>query len=169
MPIQKPVTLVVLSIASMFVLGLVCRIPTGLVSTRLAMPQVVHAQEGCSVASLHGEYLMTGRSDNRSGSPDPTMPRVMIAVWIFDGQGNLSGFETTSAGGEIRRRSPVAATYTLDPDCTGTLTFSGASMSEWELFITTDGSAGETLRLTDGTIATRSFKKRDIRKERHDR
>jgi hypothetical protein len=123
-------------------------------------PPVVHAQEGCSVATLQGEYLVTGKADHPSGQPDHTFPRVMIAVWTFDGAGNMYGLNTSSDGGVIRRRSPIAATYDLDSDCNGTLTFLGASMSEWELFVNTDGSGSETLRLTDGTISTRSLRKR---------
>jgi hypothetical protein len=79
-------------------------------------------------------------------------------VWNFDGQGHMSGFGTASSGGTIARRVPLTATYTLDSDCTGTFTFgSGAG---WELFVTSDGSEGQTLNLNPGTIATRSFKRR---------
>jgi hypothetical protein len=81
-------------------------------------------------------------------------------VWNFDGQGNVSGFGTFSAGGTIVRRQPVTATYTLDSDCTGTFTFV-PGMPGWELVVTRDGSEGRTLSLTPGTIATRHFKRRD--------
>ncbi len=129
--------------ASMFVLGLVGN---------------AQAQE-CSLETLLGDYLVTGRGDTRSDLPNPNFPVVTLAVWNFDGEGNVSGFATSSRGGEITRRADVTATYTLDSDCTGTFTFV-PGMPGWELFVTRDGSEGATLNLNAGTIATRSFKRR---------
>ncbi len=127
---KKTVALITLGIVSVFVFGLLRNVPTAVSPRRLIAPPVVHAQGGCSVATLQGEYLVTGRAVNPSGQSDPTFPRVMIAVWTFDGAGNMSGLNTTSEGGLIRRRALVAATYALDSDCNGTLTFLGSSMSE---------------------------------------
>jgi hypothetical protein len=117
-----------------------------------------HEKERCSVATLRGSYLVTGRGEAPIGDQNANFPTVTIAVWNFDGRGNMSGFGTASAGGTITRRLPLTATYTLDSDCTGTFQFgSGAG---WELFVTSDGSEGETLNLNTGSIGTRSFKRR---------
>jgi hypothetical protein len=117
-----------------------------------------HAKERCSVETLRGSYLVAGRGEAPIGEQNANFPTVTIAVWNFDGRGNMSGFGTASAGGTITRRLPLTATYTLDSDCTGTFQFgSGAG---WELFVTFDGSEGETLNLNTGSIATRSFKRR---------
>jgi hypothetical protein len=117
-----------------------------------------HAKERCSVDTVRGSYLVTGRGEAPIGVQNASFPSVTLAVWNFDGRGNLSGFGTFSNGGTIGRRVPVTATYTLDSDCTGTFTFgSGAGR---ELFVASDGSEGETLNLNTGTIATRSFKRR---------
>ena len=119
----------------------------------------VQAQEECSVATLQGDYLVTGAAEARVDQrDDPTYPRRVMAVWNFDGQGNMSAFNTVSLGGEIRRDS-VNATYTVDSDrCTATLTFEGGG--HFDLFITRDGSEGAAIRVDDGFIATRSIKKR---------
>ena len=119
----------------------------------------VQAQEECSVATLQGDYLVTGGAQARVDQrDDPMFPVVSVAVNIFDGAGDMSGFATQSLGGVIRQRVPIAATYTLDADCTGTLTFGGGS--HWEIFVTRDGREGAYIRVDDGFIATRSIKKR---------
>ncbi len=143
------------AVASLLILGLTPknhRIP-GLVST-------VHAQEeeGCTVATLRGDYLVTGGAQARiDQSGDRTFPRVALAVHIFDGEGGLTGFTTMSHGGQIIENSNLQATYTLDSDCTGRLTFPDA---KWRIVITRDGREGAYIRTDAGTIATRSIKKR---------
>jgi hypothetical protein len=138
---------------SMLAVGLAVR------SDNAGIVRKVHAKDGCSLDTLQGSYLVTGRADAPNGILDPSFPRVHLAVWNFDGQGNVSGFATASDGGKILRRTPIAATYTLDSDCTGTFTFV-PGMPGWELFVTSDGKKGRTLNLNEGTIATRSFERR---------
>jgi hypothetical protein len=83
---------------------------------------------------------------------------VTLAVWNFDGEGNVSGFAASSAGGVIVRRAPVTATYTLDSDCIGTLTFE-AAQAHWDIVVTRKKER-TYIRVDDGTIATRYIKKR---------
>jgi hypothetical protein len=71
--------------------------------------------------------------DFATGSGTGVTPTV--AGGTFDGDGNVSGFATSSAGGVIVRRAPVTATYTLDSDCTGTLTFE-AAQAHWDIVVT---------------------------------
>ncbi len=142
------------AVASLLVLGLVPKKHgvLGLVST-------VHAQEGCSLATLQGEYLVTGRADARSDVPDPTYPRVAIAVWTFDGEGGVTGFNTQSHGGVISRGS-FSGTFAFDPsNCTATLEL-GMEPAHWDLFMTANGSEGAAVRTDNANIATRYIKKR---------
>ena len=125
----------------------------------LGLVSSVQAQEECSVATLQGDYLLTGRADAPNAShEDPTYPRVFVGVHTFDGAGNMSGFNTQSQGGVIRQRVPVEATYTLDADCTGTITIPAAN-AEWEIVVTRDGREGEYIRVDQGHIARRSIRK----------
>ncbi|MGH7773917.1 MAG: hypothetical protein ACREQA_16965 [Candidatus Binatia bacterium] len=118
----------------------------------------VQAQEECSVATLQGDYLLTGGAQARIDQrDDPTFPRVTLGVHTFDGAGNLSGFNTMSHGGQILRNT-VAAIYTLNSDCTGTITFPVIN-ANWEIVVTRDGREGAYIRVDEGTIATRSIKK----------
>ncbi len=77
----------------------------------------------------------------------------------FDGAGNLSQVLTLSFGGEITRRLFNTGTYTLDSDCTGTMTIAGTN--HWDIFVARDGSEGVGVRTDDGIIgALLTFKKR---------
>ena len=128
---------------------------------RLGIVTSVHAagNERCSLGTLQGEYLVTGRADARSDEPDPTYPRVAIGVWTFDGKGGVTGFNTQSAGGVISRGS-FSGTYAFDPsNCTSTLEL-GMKPAHWDLFMTAEGSEGAAVRTDNGNIATRYIKKR---------
>ena len=83
-----------------------------------------------------------------------TYPRVFAGVATLDGAGNISGLETASRGGQINRRITFRGTYTLDSDCTGTV----AGDSNWDMFVSRDGSEGNLIRYDEGAIATRFIK-----------
>ncbi len=130
----------------------------------LGLAPKAQAQEKCSVATLNGEYLVTGGAEARLDQrDDPSFPRRNVAVWNFDGQGGLTGFRIQNAGGRISRRD-LNATYTMDSDrCVATLTFDTGT--RWEIFITRDGSEGAAIRVdTDeegrADMGTRYLKKR---------
>jgi hypothetical protein len=113
---------------------------------------------GCSVATLQGEYLWTGRADRAPDAEETNFPRVFVGVMTFDGTGNVSATSTSSMGGVISR-GVSSGSYTLEFDCTGTMTFE-TSGTHWDMVLTTDGNEGQLIRTDDGTIATRSFKRR---------
>jgi hypothetical protein len=159
---KRNITLTAVVLATFLAVGQAIRSDhVGLVPRVYAQDQ---NQQGCSLATLSGSYLVTGTGDvpipaAESANPPAEFPVKTIAIWNFDGQGNMSGFGTSSSGGHIRRRLPLQATYTLDSDCTGTFTFSEGGAG-WELFVTTNGNEGQLLNLNPGSIGTRSFKRR---------
>jgi len=121
------------------------------------------AQPECSVATLTGEYSLTGvvqaRLDQRD---DPTFPRVNVGYWTFDGKGNMATFIIQNQGGQLRRTEETA-TYTMDSErCVATVTFPlGAT---FDVVLARDGSEGDAIR-TDGLegqviITTRHLKRR---------
>lgn len=136
----------------------------------LSMLTNVQAREECSLATLQGEYLVTGEAAARFDQrDDPSFPRIAVAVWNFDGLGRLTGFTTQSLGGEIRRNN-LNATYTMDSErCVATVTFAGNQ--QWEMVITRDGSEGAAIRVDlDDTgladLGTRFIKRREAKLER---
>ncbi|TMA42126.1 MAG: hypothetical protein E6J82_10305 [Deltaproteobacteria bacterium] len=91
------------------------------------------------------------------GSHALRRPSVFAGVYTFDGEGKMSGVSSQSRGGAIVVRRIVAATYTLDSECMGTITFSGGE--KFDLFIARDGTEGNFIRIDEGSIATRTIKK----------
>ena len=146
---------VISSVGSLLLLGVS---PNGQMAGALA-PALQAAQgDGCSVATLQGEYLWTGRADRAPDAPEMNFPRVFLGVMTFDGAGRVSATSTASMGGVISR-GVSSGSYTLEFDCTGTMTFE-TSGTHWDMVLTTDGNEGQLIRTDDGTIATRSFKRR---------
>lgn len=79
-----------------------------------AMPSAQARQ--CSNATLKGAYGFQGFA---TIIPAGT-PRALIGRFILDGAGNWSATLTMNDNGAIRRITD-AGTYTVNPDCTGTL------------------------------------------------
>ena len=105
------------------IVGTIC-----LVALSLGVAGAASAQGhwACSNTTLAGAwgYTETGTVVVPSPpSPDGPTPVLAVAVgrYDFDLAGNFSGTQYSSAGGTISSDSKVG-TYTLNPDCTGTLT-----------------------------------------------
>ena len=126
----------------------------------LAGPASSLAQEPCSVSTLKGQYVFTGRGFIEA--IDPGVQRVHYGVYIFDGAGKFTGKQSSSRGGKIGREK-LQGTYTLDADCTGTLTtgalLTPASQIHWDLYLTEDHKRGHIVRMDEGSMAVRSFEK----------
>ena len=123
-------------------------------------PTVSLAQEQCTTGTLRGQYVFTGR-----GFIEPIEPgvqRMHYGIFVFDGAGKLSGKQSSSRGGKIGREK-LEGTYTLDADCSGTMTFAflnrPASQTHWDMYVTEDGRTGNIIRMDDGAMAVRSFQK----------
>jgi hypothetical protein len=138
---------------------------SGLASSEGILPKVWAAgglserssHHECSNATLQGDYLFTNRADSRSDQPDPRRPAVAAGVRTFDGAGNLSQLHTFSTGGVITRREVLTGTYTLDSDCTGTMTIAGTR--HWDIFVAEDGSDGLGVQTDEGDIRSTTFRK----------
>ena len=116
----------------------------------------VREQEGCTLATLQGNYLVTVRLDNRIDAPDPMLPQVAAGIRTFDGEGNLSQVLSDSQGGTIHQRIAAMGTYTLDSNCMGTMTINGRN---WDIYVAEDGSEAVGTRTDDGTIGAQTFKR----------
>src|SRR5664279_4456042 len=83
-------------------------------------PILASAQQPCSVQTLKGQYILSGRGFIEPG--DPGVPRVHRGLLVFDGNGNVTGKQSSSRSGKIGHEK-LQGTYTLDADCSGTMTF----------------------------------------------
>ncbi len=129
----------------------------GLIAPGFALADQDHE---CSVATLFGDYLFTGSADAPMYEHIATFPRVFAGVYTFDGEGNMSGVASQSRGGVTVSKILVKATYTLDSECMGTITFH-PDEQHFDMFIARDGNDGNFIRVDQGTIATRTITRQD--------
>jgi hypothetical protein len=91
----------------------------------------------CSEATLDGTYPFAFDGVEVQGNNDQ-LPFAIAGYAVFDGNGKEHSVVSTNFNGEVTRNEPIAGTYTVKADCTGTLTF--ADGSQIDLFIAPDGS-----------------------------
>lgn len=71
----------------------------------------------CTTRSIEGNYAYLVSGTNVGGGPVAA-----VGLVIADGEGSLTAGDTVSANGQIIRRM-ITGTYTVNDDCTGTVTF----------------------------------------------
>jgi hypothetical protein len=84
----------------------------------------VHASSGCSLGTLTGSYGLTQTGffnfpEKGGGGYAPTAD---VGLATFDGAGNFTANFTDSTNGKITTGLSAPGTYTVNSDCTGTLT-----------------------------------------------
>ncbi len=94
---------------------------------------VVHAQSGCSSASLSGNYGFTFQGFDILRAGAHSVPFAGAGVLAFDEAGNVSISFATALNGNIFTGATGTGTYTVSSDCTATVSFM------------TGDAAGETL------------------------
>jgi hypothetical protein len=116
----------------------------------------------CSLSTLKGTYSVQGQGTvvaQVPGFPTPPFPFGEIAIDFLDGAGNISGNFTANVDGAVVSGT-VAGTYTMNGDCTGTIsleTNSGVPVNE-SLVVLRNGG----LRLVDTDsyiVITRTMEK----------
>jgi hypothetical protein len=123
------------------------------------------AQQKCTVSTLKGQYVFTGRGFIEALQPG--VQRMHYGIFVFDGAGKFTGKQSSSRGGKIGREK-LEGTYMLESDCSGTMSFRTISSDSdlnpntqihWDVFVTGDGRKGHMIRMDDGNAAVRSFEK----------
>jgi hypothetical protein len=77
---------------------------------------------GCGDYTLRGSYVFTAHGWNIVGGV--AQPKAIVEGINFNGDGTLvSPYATVSINGTILHSSGSLGTYTVNPDCTGTLSF----------------------------------------------
>jgi hypothetical protein len=133
--------------ATMMKLNKVATLTWALGSFFLISPAAYAAQEQCSIGKLQGQYVSAGQGAN-----------LHYGIFNFDGAGKFQGKQTSAREQANAQREDLTGTYTLDADCTGTMTFEGQNGTEhWDVFVTEDGKKGRMIRTDPGVAAVRSF------------
>jgi len=76
--------------------------------------------KGCSNNSLRGTFAYTS-SGSIASPPEIAGPFVEVGTQSFDGSGNTTATATLSQDGNIVQVT-ITGSYTVNPDCTGTMT-----------------------------------------------
>ena len=86
--------------------------------------QAGSSAQTCDAHMLRGSYLFATHGWNIVGGV--AVPKAIVEGIDFNGDGTLSNpFATVSINGTIIRSSGSVGFYTVEADCTGTLTFTG--------------------------------------------
>jgi|ERR1700722_9628073 hypothetical protein len=111
-------------------------------------PRASGTPSQCSAEKLQGRYVFAGQGTN-----------LHYGAFDFDGAGKFLGKQTSARELANAQRENLTGTYTLDADCTGTLTLEGelGGTAHWDLFVTQDGKKGRMIRTDIGVIGVRSF------------
>ena len=121
--------------------------PCGLVVLVAAMmfstPGIARAQtrgplvRSCGVYTLSGSYLFATHGYNVVGGV--ALPKAIVEGIDFNGDGTVvSPFATVSINGTILHSSGSLGTYTINEDCTGTLSFTGGP--SFDIFVDPKGN-----------------------------
>lgn len=126
----------------------------------LSVVPIVHAQSGCTYATLNGNYAFT---ISGWATPPPkvltegksSIPIAIVGVASFDGAGNWSTSFTYSHDGDISSGIEVPGTYAVNSNCTGTI----AGAGDFSLVILSGGAdiigVGTDKDTTSTLIATK--------------
>ena len=112
-------------------------------------------RKACSIASLHGTFGFTA-----TGTVNGIGPVARVGWETFDGKGNASGTATTSLNGSINP-STFTATYTVNPNCTGTATEDDSviGVAHDDLVIVDAGREIRAISVDPGGTLTADWKK----------
>jgi hypothetical protein len=117
----------------------------------LALPSMVLAEETeCTAETLRGVYLFHASGYNIvSGVP---LPKAIIETVVLDGLGNVTtpAVSLSLNGTIIQPPQGSSGVYTVDADCTGTLTF--ADGPKFDLQITPNGKQINMLQTNPNTV-----------------
>jgi hypothetical protein len=99
-------------------------------------PQALRAEGQCSNATMKGTYVASGTGMVASANTFAPIASVGLIIYNGDGTG-MSVFSTKTVGGQASTSSNVPATFTVNPDCTGSKTIGATNFN---FVITPDGS-----------------------------
>jgi len=128
----------------------------GLLSLAAAMAQstsTVTRADGrlpmtCGVYTLHASYLFTAHGYNIVGGV--AQPKAIVEGIDFNGDGTLvSPFATVRINGTILHSSGSLGTYAVNPDCTGTLSFTGGP--SFDIFVEPSGRQLSMIQTAPGS------------------
>ena len=119
----------------------------------------------CTVQALRGSYVLSASGFNIVGGVQ--QPKAIVEVIVFNGDGTLDvPAATVSLNGVIIRSLHSVGTYTVEDDCSGTVTFNGPT---YDMFLSKGGDDIAMIQTNPNTVfqglATRTSGVRDFNEE----
>jgi hypothetical protein len=104
----------------------------------------------CTLATLRGRYVFDATGYNIvNGSP---VPKTVVEFLTFKGDGSLTSIATAVVDGNIiANDAPGTGSYTVNDDCTGTLTFNWSGLT-FDLFIAPHGGGFHMIETVTGQM-----------------
>ncbi len=121
----------------MVVLGLVGVVGVLAVGTGFANDENA-GKAKCSEATLDGTYLFAEDGVILTGNDQ--IPFALAGYEVYDGNGKVRGVQSGNFGGEVSRKERFTGTYTVNADCTATVTYPDGEPFRYDLFVAPDGS-----------------------------
>ncbi|MBZ5618044.1 MAG: hypothetical protein LAQ69_04805 [Acidobacteriia bacterium] len=111
--------------------------------------------KGCSNVLMQGTFAYTGTGSINPPSP-AAGPFVEVGTQTFDGKGGTTFAATASQNGNIRQMTGTG-TYTVNPDCTGTMTLQVSPTRAVQIFfvIADGGNEFHAIETDPGLVITR--------------
>jgi hypothetical protein len=94
------------------------------------------ARERCDLGTLRGTYMGSNAGVVTGGADKG--PFAAAEFQWFDGNGKIAGVFSANFSRNITRKAKFTGAYTVDADCTGTVTLTDDT--QYDLFIDPDGS-----------------------------
>jgi hypothetical protein len=128
--------------------------------------RAVYASTGCTNATLTGNYAFTNQgfaSPSRSPATNGNqVPFAAVGLSVFDGGGNTSTSFTLVFDGAVSTGQTGAGTYTVNPDCTGSISFTTGSLAGLNMDMVIIGGGTEVFAIDKGFTATATL---DLKKQ----
>ena len=110
--------------------------------------QAEAARPTCTERTLHGSYVFSASGFNIVGGVQ--QPKAIVEVIVFNGDGTLDvPAATVSLNGAIIRSLHSSGTYTVEDDCSGTITFNGPT---YDMFLSRDGDDISMIQTNTNTV-----------------
>lgn len=125
---------------------------------------VVHAGRVCTDAALIGTYAVkwSGFTNPDGNVPGHQAPWAGAGTVRFDGEGNVSSNYDTSVNGQVFTAQTTAGTYTVNSDCTASLSFTSGGAAGFTASMVLIDDAREVFGVDVSTGDTLSF---DLKKQ----
>ena len=131
------------NILGKLLLGIAITIPLGFVPLKAGE----HGHRQCSNRTLNGSYGLYA-----DGTVIGVGPTAVIAIFTYDGEGNLTGTGTSKVNGNVSHFT-LTGTYTVDEECRASdnVLFPSGATATHEYVIVDNGKEFYRLNATPGT------------------